>query len=326
MLVKFLTSNALRLTPSILDNMRELLIEIKQDMPGFNPFFGSWVCRDDLNLLIDVGPANTANRLIDSLVSIGLDRVDYILLTHIHIDHGGALADLLDYYPMAKAICHEKGIKHLVDPSNLWAGSLSVLGDLARSYGPPKPVAKERLIPHTECNLKDLMVIETPGHALHHLSYSYKDRLFVGEAAGNYLTVNGLDYLRPATPPRFFLDLFLKSIDRLLVLEDQPICYAHFGEASNSHRMLNIFRDQLILWEAIIGEMVRRGGNKEDIIRSCVELLLEKDPNLAAFSIMDPDIQAREKVFMTNGVRGFVEFLKEKTTQLFDGICTRDKI
>jgi len=292
--------------------MRELLIEIKQDMPGFNPFFGSWVCRDGINFLVDVGPANTANRLIDSLVLLGLEKVDYILLTHIHIDHGGALADLLDYYPMAKVICHEKGIKHLVEPSNLWAGSLGVLGDLAKSYGPPKPVAKERLIPHTECNLKDLMVIETPGHALHHLSYSYKDRLFVGEAAGNYLTVNGLDYLRPATPPRFFLDLFLKSIDRLLALEDQPIRYAHFGGAANSHRMLNMFRDQLIRWEAIIGESVRQGGNSEYIITSCIDLLLEKDPNLAAFRILDPDIQAREKVFMANGVRGFVEFLKEK--------------
>ena len=287
--------------------MRDLLIEIKQDMPGFNPFFGSWVCRDDLNFLVDVGPANTANRLIDSLVSLGLDSVDYVLLTHIHIDHGGALADLLDYYPMAKAICHEKGIRHLVDPSNLWAGSLSVLRDLAKIYGPPKPVAKEKVIPHPECNLKDLMVIETPGHALHHLSYSYKGRLFVGEAAGNYFTVNGLDYLRPATPPRFFLDLFLKSIDRLIALEDQPIRYAHFGEAANSHRMLNISRDQLIRWEAIIGELVGQGGNSEDIIRSCIDLLLKKDPNLAAFSIMDPDIQARERFFMANGVRGFVE-------------------
>ena len=245
-------------------------------------------------------------------MSLGLDRVDYVLITHIHIDHGGALADLLDYYPMAKAICHEKGIKHLVEPSNLWAGSLNVLGDLARSYGSPKPVAKEKFIPHTECNLKDLMVIETPGHALHHLSYSYKGRLFVGEAAGNYLTVNNLDYLRPATPPRFFLDLFLKSIDRLLALEDQPIRYAHFGEAANSHRMLNMSRDQLIRWEAIIGELVGQGGNSEDIISRCIDLLLEKDPNLAAFSIMDSDIQAREKVFMANGVRGFVEFLREK--------------
>ena len=281
-------------------------------MPGFNPFFGSWVCRDDLNFLVDVGPANTANRLIDSLVSLGLDWVDYILLTHIHIDHGGALADLLDYYPMAKAICHEKGIKHLMEPSNLWAGSLSVLGDLARSYGAPKPVAKERLIPHIECNLKDLMVIETPGHAVHHLSYTYKDRLFVGEAAGNYLTVNGLEYLRPATPPRFFLDTFLKSIDRLLALGDQPIRYAHFGESPNSHRMLHMFRDQLIRWEAIVGELVRKGGNNEDIIKSCIDQLLEKDPNLAAFSVMTPHIQARERFFMANGVRGFVEFFNEK--------------
>ncbi len=292
--------------------MHERLIEIKQDMPGFNHFFGSWVCQDNFNFLVDVGPANTANRLIDSLVSIGLDKVDYVFLTHIHIDHGGALADLLEYYPMAKAICHEKGIKHLVEPSNLWAGSLSVLGDLAKSYGVPKPVPKERLIPHTECNLKDLMVIETPGHAIHHLSYTYKDRLFAGEAAGNYLNVNGLDYLRPATPPRFFPDIFLRSIDRLLALEDQPIRYAHFGEAENSHRMLNLSRDQLIRWEAIIGELVCQGGNIEDIIRSCIALLLEKDPNLAAFNIMDPDVQAREKIFMTNGVRGFVEFLKEK--------------
>ena len=291
--------------------MYELLIEIKQDMLGFNHFFGSWVCQDDFNFLVDVGPANTANRLIDSLVSLGLDRVDYILITHIHLDHGGALADLLDYYPMAKAICHEKGIKHLVEPSNLWAGSLSVLGDLAKSYGTPKPVAKERLIPHTECNLKDLMVIETPGHALHHLSYTYKGRLFAGEAAGNYIIVNGLDYLRPATPPRFFPDIFLRSIDRLLALEDQPIRYAHFGEAVSSHRMLNIFRDQLIRWEAIIGKLVRQSGNTQDIIKSCIDLLLEKDPNLAAFSIMDPHIQARERVFMANGVRGFVEFFRD---------------
>ncbi|MBW2204373.1 MAG: MBL fold metallo-hydrolase [Deltaproteobacteria bacterium] len=256
-------------------------------MPGFNHFFGSWVCQDDFNFLIDVGPANTANRLIDSLVSLGLDRVDYILITHIHIDHGGALADLLDYYPMAKAICHEKGIKHLVEPSNLWAGSLSVLGDLA------------------------IMVIETPGHALHHLSYTYKGRLFAGEAAGNYIAVNGLDYLRPATPPRFFPDIFRRSIDRLLALEDQPIRYAHFGEAASSHRMLNISRDQLIRWEAIIGELVRQSGNTQDIIKSCIDLLLEKDPNLAVFNIMDPDTQAREKVFMANGVRGFVEFFRD---------------
>lgn len=296
-------------------DMRERLIEIKVDMPGFNPFFGSWVCQDDLTLVVDVGPANSAGRLIKSLALLDLDRIDYFLITHIHIDHAGALADLLDQYPMAKAVCHEIGIQHLVNPSKLWAGSLNVLGDMANVYGPPKPVSMKRLIPHTDLEIKDLEVIETPGHAIHHLSYTYKNKLFAGEAAGNYFTVNNSEYLRPATPPRFFLDVFLKSLDALLALKDQPIRYAHFGEAKSSHQMLNIFRDQLLRWEAIISESVRQGGGNEDIIKRCIDRLLEKDPNLAAFSIMAPDIQLRERFFMTNGVRGFLENLLNLTTQ-----------
>jgi len=292
--------------------MDDRLIEIRQDMPGFNPFFGSWICRNDLTLVIDVGPANSANRLIRSLALLDLDRVDYILITHIHIDHAGALANLLDEYPMAKAVCHKDAIKHLVNPVRLWTGSQKVLGDVADVYGPPVPVLRERLIPHTEADIKDLKIIETPGHALHHLSYSYQERLFAGEAAGNYLNLYGRKYLRPATPPRFFLDVFLESLEALMALEDQAIRYAHFGEAESSHEMLNIFRDQLLRWEAIIGESVRRGGENAYVIRKCVDLLLEKDPNLAAFYKMDPEVQERERFFMTNGVRGFVEYFNGK--------------
>ncbi|MBW1779593.1 MAG: MBL fold metallo-hydrolase [Deltaproteobacteria bacterium] len=292
--------------------MRERLIEIKQDMPGFNPFFGSWVCQDDFTFIVDVGPANTATRLINALSRLDVNRVDYLLITHIHIDHAGALADLLDHFPMATAVCHEGGAKHLINPARLWTGSLNVLGDLARAYGPPRPVPKERLIPHSQLDLKDLQIIETPGHALHHLSYTYKERLFAGEAAGNYMRVNNATYLRPATPPRFFLDVFLKSLDALLSLKDQPIRYAHFGEAKSSHQMLNRFRDQLLRWEAIIGESVRQGGDNEDIIKKCVDLLLEKDPDLSAFHQMDPHVQDRERFFMGNGVRGFVEYFTEK--------------
>lgn len=293
--------------------MRYSLIEIKQDMPGFNPFFGSWVCQDDLNIVIDVGPANTAGRLIDSLMSIELNRVDYILLTHIHIDHAGALADLLDHYPMAKVICHDKAIKYLVDPSNLWAGSLKVLGKIAEAYGPPRPVPEDRLIGHTNIYLKNLVVIETPGHASHHLSFSYENRLFVGEAGGNYFTIKDTEYLRPATPPRFFLDVCIKSVDRLLALKNQPICYAHFGGADSSHRLLTIFRDQLFLWKEIIFGFTK-GEHKgdEDLVRRCRNALLEKDPNLAAFNKMDPDTQEREMFFMANGIKGFLGYFMEK--------------
>ena len=288
----------------------EKLIEIKQDNPGFNGFFASWLCQDDLKILIDAGPASTAGRLIDSLDSMGLARVDYILLTHIHIDHAGGLADLLGKFPMARVICHEKALKYLGDPSRLWAGSLKVLGKIAEMYGPPKPVPMERLIPHTECEVKDLLIIETPGHAPHHLSFCYRNRLFAGEAGGNYFVVNQREYLRPATPPRFFLDACLKRIDRLLALENQPICYAHFGRAGSSHRLLQVFRDQLMRWKEMIYEEILKGN--EDLIKRCMDTLFEKDPNLAAFNQMAVDTRERERIFMANAIKGFVGFFQEK--------------
>lgn len=293
--------------------MREQLVEIKQNMPGYNPFFGSWVCQDDLIFLVDAGPANSAGRLIHSLQSLRLERIDFVLLTHIHIDHAGGLAELLNHYPMAKVLCHEKGINHLIAPSKLWEGSLKVLGDIARAYGPPSPIQRDRLIPHTECDIEDLLVIETPGHALHHLSFSLKNRLFAGEAGGNYFTVGDKEYLRPATPPRFFLDVCLKSVDRLLDLEDQPIRYAHFGAAESSHRMLSLFRDQLLRWDEIIRRLVTKSqGEDSGLVTRCVDLLLEEDSNLEAFKIMEPDVQKRERVFMGNAVKGFIGFITER--------------
>lgn len=294
--------------------MRERLIEIKQDRPGFDNFFGSWICRDDHTLVIDVGPANSAGRFIDTLESLGLERIDYILLSHIHIDHSGALADVLDHYPMAKAICHQKAIAFLIDPSRLWEGSVELLGDVAEMYGKPRPVSGERLIPHTETAVTDLTVIETPGHAAHHLSFVYKNRLFVGEAAGNYLVIGDREYLRPATPPRFFLNVCLESVNRLLALENQPICYAHFGRAENSRQLLERFRDQLMRWKKIIYEFAAKGPrDPDDQIESCMEALLEKDPDLQAFHMMDSAEQARERILMGNSIQGFLGYLRESS-------------
>ncbi|MCP4681764.1 MAG: MBL fold metallo-hydrolase [Desulfobacterales bacterium] len=287
------------------------LIKIEQDIPGFNNFIGSWVIQGDINIVIDSGPANTAGRLIDSLSSMGLDRLDYILLTHIHIDHAGALAELLDRYPRAKVICHEKGMKFLADPSKLWAGSLDVLGKVAGAFGRPGPVPRERLIPHRENPLKELLPVETPGHAPHHLSFSYGNRLFAGEAGGNYYSIKGDEYMRPATPPKFFFEVCLSSVDRMLALEDQPICYTHCGGADSSHRLLNMFREQLVRWKDIIRQLMESREHDKDLVERCIDTLLEKDPCMKAFSELDPDSQNRERFFLANSVKGYIGFLRE---------------
>lgn len=283
------------------------LIHIEQDLPGFAPFFGAWLCEGPLNLVIDVGPARTAGRVIASLRSHGLARLDYVLLTHVHIDHCGALAALLEAYPSAKVICHAAGLPFLVNPEKLWKGSLAVLGELAEAYGAPERIRPEKLIAHPEAAIEGLTIAETPGHALHHLSYVYGGRLFAGEAAGNYFRISGRDYLRPATPPRFFLDVCLRSVDALLAFEDQPICYAHCGWNEHSHPWLTAFRDQLLLWAEIIQAELRRGDR--DVLDRCVRALLANDSNLGAFEDMDPPTQARERTFIANAVKGFLGYL-----------------
>ncbi len=287
------------------------LIEIKQEIPGFDHFIGSWAYRGDIDLVVDVGPANSVGKLIEALMKMNMERVDYILLTHIHIDHAGGLAEFLEHFPMARVVCHDKGIRHLVDPSKLWEGSQKVLGEIAEAFGPPEGVKEKMCIPHTQAqaHMKNLVVIETPGHAPHHLSFSYGKNLFAGEAGGNYFPVRDMDYLRPATPPRFFLKDFLESVDKLMALGDQRICYAHFGDAPNSRQMLKRFRAQILRWKEVIQKEMSPGSN--DLVMRCVDSLLEKDHDLKAFRYMDPDTQKRERFFMANSVRGYIGFLQD---------------
>jgi glyoxylase-like metal-dependent hydrolase (beta-lactamase superfamily II) len=287
------------------------LIEIPQDLPGFNQFIGAWACTGPLNFLVDVGPAASADHLIESLEALGVDRLDYILITHIHIDHAGGLSRILSRYPMAKAICHERAIPLITDPSFLWAGSLAVLGDTARMYGEPAPVAENRLIPHTHCAVSGLGVTDTPGHAVHHLSFTWEDRLFVGEAGGNFAALDRGTYLRPATPHRFFMEAFLTSLSKLQAMENRILCYGHFGEAENSRDMLQRFRRQLLRWKNLILAEVRRG--EKDLVPRCMTVLLEKDPELARFADMAPEIQDRERFFLTNSINGFIEYLTSNT-------------
>ena len=88
------------------------------------------------------------------------------------------------------------------------------------------------------------------------------------------------------------------------------ICYAHFGIARDSHRLLNRFRKQLFRWKEIIYDQMQKGN--ENLVGRCMDALLENDPDMAAFSEMSQDFQKREKIFLTNSINGFIGFFREK--------------
>lgn len=283
-------------------------IELPQKIPGWEKFVLSWVIRGNPTIVVDVGPKASIDSLISQLVHRGINQVDYVWLTHLHIDHAGGLASFLERFPTARAVAHAKGLAHLIDPSKLWEGSLSTLKEKAVAYGPIEAAAPERLIPHDALSMEGLTILETPGHAPFHLSFCYQDLLFAGESAGIYLPLGNKIYLRPPTPPRFFFEQAVDSVDRMLLLKDQPIYFGHAGSHPSSRKMLKLYREQLYFWKELIAGIFK--SNPEEVSERSMEALLKEDPMLKYFQQLEAPAQEKEKFFMANSIAGFVGYLK----------------
>lgn len=289
------------------------LIPLDQDLPGFTSFIGAWIYKKEKTILVDVGPAATTPLLIQALKTLGVSHLDAILLTHIHIDHAGGIGEMAAIFPDTPIVCHETGIRHLMEPSRLWEGSLKTLGKTAEAYGPFRPVLSEHLYDAAGFAEHGVLPVMTPGHAPHHVSYFIDSCLFAGEAGGVFIHVpGGNNYLRPATPPRFFFETYINSVNDLIKTEPSMICYGHFGVHEDAVGMLKAHRRQLHLWRKIIEDEITRLRqiNDKDVVENCLQRLLKEDPCLKHFSHMDISVQEREKGFLKNSIRGFIGYLQ----------------
>jgi len=285
------------------------LITLPPPIPGFDDFIGCWLYIGNISFIIDPGPSVTSKALARALEELKVSRLDYIFLTHIHIDHAGGVGDIAARFPESPIICHKAGIPHLVEPSRLWEGSLKTLGETAKAYGPIKPVSSDRLIRADQFKSDIITSVFTPGHSPHHVSYLTEKYLFAGEAAGVFLPLDsGLEYLRPATPPKFFLEISTDSIDALIEKNPLNICYGHHGIKGNAVEMLNKHRSQLMLWKKIIRKEIQ--NSNDDFLTSCFNRLLKEDPLLADFSHMSQPVQKREQEFIINSIKGYEGYLK----------------
>jgi len=301
---------------------RDNLSCIDLDQPGhegFRRFISCWLYRDDrLCFLVDPGPLSTIPHLLQELEARDVDRLDYILLTHIHIDHAGGSGALLERYPEAQVICHPEGVRHMVTPEKLWQGSLKVLGSLAETFGEIIPVPAERIGSGERLQGSGLELFLTPGHAPHHVCYRFDDLLIGGEVAGVRADVPQGIYMRPATPPRFILEIALESLDRMIALAPRFLIIAHHGLVEPALDYLQIARRQLPLW--VRGVLETSGEEDAARQQALFDWLLEHDPNFANFDQLPSDIQARERHFFGNTLRGMQEYadrLKPDQRQTF---------
>jgi len=290
------------------------LIDLPQKLRGFRKFISSWVLKDGKSaLIVDVGPASTIRLLKDVLDRLGVEKVEYVLLTHIHLDHAGGIGHFVRLYPDAKIVVNERGEKHLIDPTKLWEVSKKVLGKLAFVYGEIKSVP-EKNIHRGDIVFSGMKVeiIQTPGHAPHHQSYVIGDYLFSGDSAGIFLQLDSGIYLRPATPPRFIKEIYEESLDRMIEVGRKKLCFAHFGMYEDSKKLIKMHKEQINVWVNTVREVMDKYPAEEvsEILNIAKEKLIEKDKLFANYLKLDEDIQERREYFIKSSLMGIYNYLK----------------
>jgi glyoxylase-like metal-dependent hydrolase (beta-lactamase superfamily II) len=239
--------------------------------------------------------------------------VAYVAVSHIHLDHGGGVGSLLKYLPEAKVVVHQRGAPHLANPEKLWRQSREVLGRIAEMYGEPEPVPAERIIAATDGmtfdvgNNVELRVVETLGHASHHLSYYERisEGIFPGDAAGIYL--NKIDVIVPTTPSPFRLDIALASLDKLKSLRPRVLYYSHFGKGSGAARKLKIYEEQLRLWANI----VKCGVENKEGLEVISKMILDSDVSVRKAEEYIKTHAVLSETVLGESVRGFIDFVEK---------------
>jgi glyoxylase-like metal-dependent hydrolase (beta-lactamase superfamily II) len=229
----------------------------------------AWLAGD---VLIDPGPASTIRALLDGLAGA---RPRVIALTHIHLDHAGATGSLVALWPDVEVWVHERGARHMVDPSRLLESATRRYGDqMERLWGEVLPVPAERVtVLHGGERLEQFEVAYTPGHASHHVSYwdAASGTAFAGDVAG--VRIEPLDYiLTPTPPPDIDIEAWHTSIATIRAWQPQRLAITHFGAVAEPADHLDALDLQLDRWAARAREVDRRQFVAElraDLERQC---------------------------------------------------------
>jgi len=283
---------------------------------GFPNFIASYTVLGDKIAIVEAGPTSTVKNLLNGLDEIGVKKSDvsFIAISHIHLDHGGGVGTLMRHLPNAELIVHPRGAPHLVNPEKLWSQSKQVLGRVAELYEAPVAVPPERILPASDGMTLDLgkgmelEIVETLGHASHHLSYFERnDRtLFPGDAAGIYL--NQFDVIMPTTPPPFYLETTLASIDTLEKKVSRFLCYTHFGVAANATEKLERHAAQLRLWAEVVANGLQEGKTLEAII----ENICQRDPAMRTVSYYIRTHPIIGRGMLRQNVQGFAGYIQRQ--------------
>jgi glyoxylase-like metal-dependent hydrolase (beta-lactamase superfamily II) len=248
------------------------VIELDTLLGGWEHVTAGYLIEGPEPVLVETGSQSSVPVLLAQLDALGLGAEDLagVVVTHIHLDHAGGVGDVARAFPRATVYVHQKGARHLADPTRLVDSAARVYGPLLDSlYGRLDPTPPERLHVLEDGEAirvgptRSLVAVDSPGHAKHHVALhdSLSGVLFAGDAVGVKLPDAGV--LRPSTPPPDFdLDQALHSLGRFAERRPTGIALAHYGLLRDPGDVLDEADGTLRRWAAVAESAFRNG---EDI-------------------------------------------------------------
>jgi len=250
---------------------------------------------------VDTGTANSVPRILGVVADLGLTpaHVDFVIPTHVHLDHAGGAGALMARCPNATLVIHPKGAPHMIDPSKLEAGAAAVYGEaeFARYFGRLVPVPEDRVQVATDGWVIDLggrplTFVDTPGHANHHgcIFDAHTGGFFTGDTFGiayrELATPSGPFLFAPTTPVAFDPEAWQGSLDKILAFDPAAVYLTHYGRVDHPAALVaglrRSIRDlaELALAEDAAGEDRPAEGRTERLRRGVAERLLAEARDL----------------------------------------------
>jgi glyoxylase-like metal-dependent hydrolase (beta-lactamase superfamily II) len=235
----------------------------------------SFLVVGDTPVLIEPGSTTAVSRLLEDSNRLGLnlDKLSYIIPTHVHVDHGGGAGYLARNLPGARVVLHPRGARAMMEPSKLVQATRLVMGEhFEEAFGPILPIPEDQIHVAQDGEVirlgtRGLTIFYSPGHASHHISVldSLTGGLFCGEALGFPASPTS-DVVLPAGLPPFDPERYLESIEKLGQLRPGLLFYSHIGARSNTdNHLIEQVRETSTAFDTIVRAAVGAGESDDDI-------------------------------------------------------------
>jgi glyoxylase-like metal-dependent hydrolase (beta-lactamase superfamily II) len=281
-------------------------------MYGTETYGAVYVLDAERPAVIDTGIGTNHDLILDALEDLGVEP-EFILPTHVHLDHAGGAGFLAEAFPDATVYAHEIGVPHLIDPERLVEGTKAAVGEQWEYYVEPEPVPEDRIQSLSDGDELDLgnrtlTVHHAPGHAPHQVIFhdDLDDAVFTADAAGIY--VPDLDIVRQTTPPsQFDLDQALADVDTISDLDPDTLCYPHFGPREATDAVLSGYKRTLVEWVEAVRQKREEYDSDEEVIEAFAESV---DRDLV--DVWSEKKAKAEERLNTRGVLGYLDYVAEQ--------------